>query len=212
MSIENPVLPDDVLELEDNYFFEFVKLFAGEKLASVVKFQDISNAQCLLACDDPFEILTLNSDDLFDLQKQTCIKLKSNEFVILPGLTCKMKILKGTLSKKPNIASNINGTGSASLNNSIDNAVNHLTQVSVQESNNLSSSTLSNYGSEDKLKQHLIDLIDDWCKKSEKNKNHSAFYIKQDVDYQSVIDLISNKVVIKCQCVVKSVLGLKKKR
>ena len=79
-----------------------MKLFAGERLSNLVKFQDISNAQCLLGCDDPFEILSLDSDDLLELQKKTCINLTSNGIVVLPGLVSKMKTLKGALLKKRN--------------------------------------------------------------------------------------------------------------
>ncbi|CAF4524943.1 unnamed protein product, partial [Rotaria sp. Silwood2] len=219
MSIGNLVVPHNVFELEGINFFEFVKLFAGEKLSSLVKFQDISNAQCLIACDNPFEILSLNSDDLLDLQKETCIKLKTNGFVVLPGLICKMKILKGILLKKCSelkkksiISANINGTTDTSLDNPVIGNVTNITQLSVQESINIWSPIASNYATEDQLRQHLIDLIDDWCMQLKENENQFAFRLQQDTDYEIMIDPVSNKVLIKCQCSVKMVLGQKSNR
>ncbi|CAF1441654.1 unnamed protein product [Adineta steineri] len=138
MSIGKSSVPHNVLELEDNDFFEFVKFFSGAKLASLIEFQDINTAQCLLACDDPFYILSLDSDDLLDLQKKTCVKLNSNGFVVLPGLTCKMKFLKGALLRKRNelkkkakIRTNVNTTIDTSLSNQVmnnlSNFIRHLT-------------------------------------------------------------------------------------
>ncbi|CAF1145960.1 unnamed protein product [Adineta ricciae] len=219
MSVGNSVVPDDVLQLENNNFFEFVKLFAGEKLSNVIKFQDISNTQCLLACEDPFEILLLDSDDLVDLQKQACVKLKSSGFVVLPGLICKMKILKGALINKRTelkrrriISDNVNRTSGTLSNSSVINNGNNLTQLSVQESNIYSSSTATSYATEDKLKQHLVNLVDDWCEKFSQNKNQLAFRLQHDLDYLIIVDLVSNKALVKCRCGVKSMLGQKDSR
>ncbi|CAF3873867.1 unnamed protein product [Adineta steineri] len=211
MSIGKSSVPHNVLELEDNDFFEFVKFFSGAKLASLIEFQDINTAQCLLACDDPFYILSLDSDDLLDLQKKTCVKLNSNGFVVLPGLTCKMKFLKGALLRKRNelkkkakIRTNVNTTIDTSLSNQVMNNVTNLTQVSIQESINSLSSTTDTYTTEDKLKQHLIHLINDWCTKTADSNDRSAFRLKEDVDYQIMINLLSDKVIIECQCGAKS--------
>ena len=72
------------MELKNDGFFEFVKHFSGEKVAILLEFQDISNVDCLLVCDDPLEIITFDSDDLLDLKKKTCVKLNNNSFTVLP--------------------------------------------------------------------------------------------------------------------------------
>ncbi|CAF2895383.1 unnamed protein product [Rotaria sp. Silwood2] len=102
MSNKNNVSPDNVMEFEDERFFEFVRSFVGEKLATLLEYQDINSVHCLLAADDPFEILSYDSDDLLDLKKKTCIKLNTNAFSVLPGIKSKMILLKNALIKKQN--------------------------------------------------------------------------------------------------------------
>lgn len=63
---KNLIIPNDIMEFEHDRFYEFVKHFSGEKLACLLEFQDISNVECLFACKDPLEILSLDSDDLLD--------------------------------------------------------------------------------------------------------------------------------------------------
>ena len=95
-------LPQDIMELEDTTFFDFVKKFSGEKITLILESQDINSVQCLLACNDPFEILSYDSDELLDLKKKTCVKLNNNSFVVLPGLKTKMEFLTSALIKKRN--------------------------------------------------------------------------------------------------------------
>ncbi|CAF4919389.1 unnamed protein product, partial [Rotaria socialis] len=82
----NSNVPSDVMELERDTFFDFVKKHSGEKVANLLEFQDITNVNCLLACKDPLEILLLDSDDLLELKKATCLKLNNNSFTVLPGV------------------------------------------------------------------------------------------------------------------------------
>jgi hypothetical protein len=90
------------MELEDDLFFEFVKHYADEKVAILLEFQDLTNVECLLACTDPLEILSFDSDDLLDLKKKMCVKLNNNTFVVLPGIKNKMNLLKNSLMKIAN--------------------------------------------------------------------------------------------------------------
>ncbi|CAF1354879.1 unnamed protein product [Rotaria sordida] len=162
-------IPHNVMEFEDECFFDFVKVFAGDKLAALLKFQDISNVNCLLACNDPFEILSYDSDDLLDLKKKTSIKLNSNSFVVLRGIKSKMMLLKNALTKKRNelkkqttkISSNImmtNNTASISL--IIDHSTNSTCSSEQELANNSSSSgTTSNF--EENVKKHLIKLLNE---------------------------------------------------
>ena len=71
-------------------------------MANLLEFQDMTNAKCLLACNDPLEILSLDSDDLLGLKKTTCLKLNNNSFIVLPDIKSKLSLLKCALSKKRN--------------------------------------------------------------------------------------------------------------
>jgi hypothetical protein len=77
-SPKNSMIPNNIMELEDDLFFEFVKHYADEKVAILLEFQDLTNVESLLACADPLEILSFDSDDLLDLKKKMCVKLNNN--------------------------------------------------------------------------------------------------------------------------------------
>ena len=68
--LNTSVLPKDIMELKDDHFFTFVQEFSGQKLASLLEFQEINSAQCLLACVDLLEVLFLDSNDLLDLKNK----------------------------------------------------------------------------------------------------------------------------------------------
>ena len=51
MSDRNPILPNNILDFQNDEFYDFVKHFSGEKWAILLQFQDINNVQCLLGCD-----------------------------------------------------------------------------------------------------------------------------------------------------------------
>ncbi|CAF4424249.1 unnamed protein product, partial [Rotaria magnacalcarata] len=77
-------------------------VYSGEKVTICLEFQDISNANCFIACDDPVEILSFDFNDLLDLKKTICVKLNINSFTVLPGIKSKMNLLKSKLMKKCN--------------------------------------------------------------------------------------------------------------
>ncbi|CAF4874668.1 unnamed protein product, partial [Rotaria socialis] len=78
----NSNVPSDVMQLKGDTFFDFIKQYSGEKVANLLELQDIINLNCLLACKDPLELLLLDSDDLLDLKKATCLKLNNNSFTV----------------------------------------------------------------------------------------------------------------------------------
>ncbi|CAF5163177.1 unnamed protein product, partial [Rotaria magnacalcarata] len=125
-------IPQNIMDLEGNEFFDFIKQYSGEKVANILEFQDISNVNCFLACNDPLEILSFDSNDLLDLKKTTCVKLNNNSFTVLPGIKSKMNLLKSTLMKKCNalkkgvskIPSNIILTNHPSVNTLVNNSIN----------------------------------------------------------------------------------------
>jgi hypothetical protein len=216
MSNKSHALPHDVMEFEDERFFEFVKSFAGQKLAALLEFQDINNVNCFLACDDPFELLSYDSNDLLELKKQMCVKLNTNLFVVLPGIKSKMMLLKNALTKKrndlkkeiPKISSNIM-TNNVSSNGSTTDYSSNSTYSSPQQLINNSSSSATSSNSEENLKIHLISLLNDWFDKMEQKKNQKNFQIKEGIDYEIIVNSITNKVFIKCQCGINSTLGQK---
>ncbi|CAF1314529.1 unnamed protein product [Adineta ricciae] len=201
MSKKSNNLPYDVIELENEPFYQFVKKFAGDKVVSLLQFQDIDNVECLMACSDPFEILSYDSDDLLDLKKKTCLKLKTNSHVVLPGIKSKMKLLKKALTRKYDEIKNVTTTFSnqsmsmdtSFTNSTVDNAL-----------PNTTSSTL-----EENVKIHLINSMKEWCRKTKQDNAQRTLDMVEGTDYEIVVDCTSNKVYIKCQCGKTSTLGQK---
>jgi hypothetical protein len=216
MSDKSNSLPHDVMELTDEHFYEFVKSFGGQKLAALLEFQDINNVACFLACDDPFELLQHDSNDLINLKKQTCLKLNTNLFVVLPGIKSKMMLLKKALTKNQkeskkestNISLNT-ATNNIPSNSSSTDYSNNSTGLSAQTLVNNSSSSIINSNVEENIKNHVITLLNDWLNKMEQNKHQKNFQIKEGIDYEIIANSNSNKVMINCQCGVNSTLGQK---
>ncbi|CAF4035177.1 unnamed protein product [Rotaria sordida] len=212
-------IPHNIMELEGDHFFEFIKQYSGEKVANLLEFQDISNVHCLLACDDPLEILSLDSNDLLDLKKKTCIKLNNNSFVVLPGIKSKMNLLKNAIMKKyyqlkkgtSKTPSNILVTNNLSTNSLVSNNSTDSANGCLNTPTNTSSSLNINLKTEEKIKQYLIKSLDEWCEKMKeiKNKNQQILHLQENVDYEIVIDINANKVLIRCQCGATATLGQK---
>ena len=194
------------MELEDDGFFEFMKLFSGEKLATLLKFQDISNAECLLGCGDPFEILSFDSDHFLSLKQKMGTKLNDNSFAVLPGIKSKMKLVKDALIKKRNeLKRKAPKTTSSIVSTNNTSSI----ALSAENSNRSSSSLAIISKTEDELKQHLIYLLDEWCIKMKKDSTQQAVQLKEGIDYQIIINFTSSKVLIRCQCGANSTLDKK---
>ncbi|CAF2230898.1 unnamed protein product [Rotaria magnacalcarata] len=206
----NSNVPSDGVELEGDTFFDFVKQCSGEKVANLLEFQDITNVNCLLACQDPLEILLLDSDDLLDLKKATRLKLNNNSFTVLPGVKSKLNLLKFTLTKKRNElkresskrSSNSLITNILSDNNSISNNLNHSADILAATPTNTFISSISNcVTAQETIKRYLFDSLDDWCKKMRKTDDqYEMLELKENLDYDVVIDLDGSKVFIRCKC------------
>ncbi len=75
-------------------FLNLSNFFSDEKMATLLEFQGITNVQCLLACNDPFEILSFDSDDLLDLKKRCMytwkwvILISFYFYLLLAGTSC----------------------------------------------------------------------------------------------------------------------------
>ncbi|CAF2930389.1 unnamed protein product [Rotaria sp. Silwood2] len=217
MSYRSSSLPNNVFEFENDEFFEFGRSFSGEKLAILLQFQEITDAQCFLDCEDPFEILSFDSDDLLDLKKKLCVKLNNNSFAILSGIKSKMKLLKNALIKKRNQLRkepSKTSTDSVAINNtpSIILTAENLTcssNSSTQSQINISSSSAVTLTINDEQKQHIIHLLDEWCEKIKEDNNEQHIKLKEGVDYELIVNYMPNKTLIKCRCGTNTTLGKK---
>jgi len=189
-----------------------VKQFCGEKVAILLEFQDINNVECLLACKDPLEILTMDSDDLLDLKMKTCVKLNNNTYAVLPGIKSKMNILKNSLVKKCKQLKKITSTTSsydATTNSLFNNNSINFTDESVQPRATTHPSLNVILTTEEQIKQHLIKSLNDWCKDMKEIQNREVFQLEANTDYEIIVDIKAKKVLIRCQCGTAATLGQK---
>ena len=190
MPNKNFLILDNIMDLTNDQFFEFVKQSSGEKVAILLQFQDISNVDCLLACIDPFEILSYDSNDLLDLKRTTCVQLNNSSFVVLPGVKSEMNLLKNALRKKcnqlkndaPKTSSHIIITNNSSTTimatNNTDNSTDKFPVITTD------TSLSSNLKPEEKIKQYLVNSLNAWCQKTKdgQNGNKQLFYLKENID------------------------------
>ena len=217
--LNTSVLPKDIMELKDGHFFTFVQEFSGHKLASLLEFQEINSAQCLLACDDLLEVLFLDSNDLLDLKKKFCVKLNDGSFTVLPGIKSKMNILKQLLLKKreeeikisrkhfSTVLVQIPKSSSTDLSKK-NSAVSTLPCVNDSCEPSISPSATAQATNESK--QWIIHLVNEWCAKVVEDEHQSDFHLEEGVDYEVLIITFSpDKVFIECKCGSRSTLGQK---
>ena len=216
--LNTSVLPKDIMELKDDHFFTFVQEFSGQKLASLLEFQEINSAQCLLGCDDLLEVLFLDSNDLLDLKKKFCVKLNDGSFTVLPGIKSKMSILKQLLLKKREEEAKISRKHFSTMlvqtakSSSTDLSKNNSavsTLPNVNDSCEPSISPSATAQSTNESKQRIIHLVNEWCAKVIEDEHQSDFHLEEGVDYEVLITFSPDKAFIECKCGSRSTLGQK---
>jgi hypothetical protein len=93
-------LPDDLFTYQNDDFYDFVSKCIGKKQADLLKFEDISNADIYLSCNNVLGILKLDSAALLPFKQCLCLKLDDNSFIALPGIKSSFVYLTELLLKK----------------------------------------------------------------------------------------------------------------
>ncbi|CAF1512852.1 unnamed protein product, partial [Adineta steineri] len=119
-----------------------------------------------------------------------------------------MNILQKLLTKKYNQLKKVPKTSSTivTTNNSTN-----LSNGSSDTSIHSASSSNINLNNEKPIKLYLIQSVNDWCKKLNENehRNQPVLHLEEHIDYEIIIDINLNKVLIKCECGATSTLGRK---
>lgn len=98
--INTAALPDNIMHIRDEAFYGFIRQFSGQRVAELLAFQELNGADCFLGCKDVTAVVHLQSDQLNDLKKKTCITLSDGTIALLPGLESSINILTKLLKKK----------------------------------------------------------------------------------------------------------------
>ncbi|CAF4907509.1 unnamed protein product, partial [Rotaria socialis] len=78
---------------------------------------------------------------------------------------------------------------------------------STQSPINISSSSAVTLTITDEQKQHIIHLLDQWREKIKEDYNQQHIKLKEDVDYELIVDYMSNNALIKCRCGTNTTSG-----
>ena len=102
-------LPSNIMDLRDEAFYDFIRQFAGKKVAELMSFQECNSVDSFLACNDICAILYLDSDALLNLKKSMCITLNNGFIYLLPGVEASIINLTKLFKKnKKNFLNNLN--------------------------------------------------------------------------------------------------------
>ncbi|CAF1023761.1 unnamed protein product [Didymodactylos carnosus] len=93
-------LQDDVLLLNNDEFFNFVRQVCGDVEADILKVQGIHNVRCLLHTPNVLSILDLDCNEVDEIKQNACFKLNNGEFVIKQGVKGNLEDLAGALKTK----------------------------------------------------------------------------------------------------------------
>ena len=95
-------LQDEVLQLSNEDFYEFVIQVAGKLEADILKIQGIRSARALLRSTDPLAIFRLECDAVAELKKEAFWQCNDGQFVVKQGIELNLQILADTLKEKHN--------------------------------------------------------------------------------------------------------------
>lgn len=103
-SVDTSVLPDDVLSLVDNDFYQMVEFIAGPAEAKLLEVQGVRGVYSFLNTEDVFDILTLKCSTLINIKKLICFEIDDDDDVnkseVKPGCRSNIRYLYQLLSQK----------------------------------------------------------------------------------------------------------------
>ena len=95
-----PVLPDNVLELKGEQFFEWIHETVGEALTAILKIQLIDSTQVLINCADPFDVFKYDSPDINRLRGKVYFKTSNGGYIMKTGVKTNFYLLITSLNEK----------------------------------------------------------------------------------------------------------------
>lgn len=95
-------LPTDILSRIDQQFFSFVRENLGKSFSDLLEILQINSATCFLMTDDFLDILDMDieHEQLINLKKSICFRLKDGSTVIKPGIVAGFKCFREALVNK----------------------------------------------------------------------------------------------------------------
>ncbi|CAF2963530.1 unnamed protein product [Rotaria sp. Silwood2] len=206
-------LPDDVLFLSNDNFYNFVAQVCGKVEAELLQIQRIRNARSLIRSTNLFSILEIDCDEIDKLKQNLCFTSKDGNHIIRQGVKLNLDNLYDVLKEKQEkflkkrrqqellcSISTLQTTNTGVNDNNNNNLTTQNLVVNVTTDSNLSSLQCRS------INDHAIfikDLIEKFS-----FKTFTSTILKNDEHYQLIItqDGQKFKAIIKCQCGAKLIL------
>ncbi|CAF1462322.1 unnamed protein product [Adineta ricciae] len=229
--INTTTLPSNILDLRDEAFYDFVRQVSGKRVAELLAFQELNGVDSFLGCQDVTAVLRLQSDQLNELKKHTCIILVDGTIPLLPGLGSSINILTKLLKKNRDeinkravrlqsfnssflpIASSIPIVHSAAITS----PGNPLTHAHLQSASLVAdTSTLSVHNPSHasnsvpgEISNRISTNITDWLKKKEHDLNLISTDFQQGIDFHIELNEQRDGIIIRCKCGARSAVSQK---
>ena len=226
--INTECIPFNVMDMRDEAFYEFIRQFSGKKVAELLAFQECNGVDSFLGCKDITAVLYLESDQLNDLRKHTCITMNDGTVKLLPGIESSITSLTKLLKKKRDEIKNRNERVL-----SITSATPRLTSLVSHSSSTLPLShapvdplasvnahapppgvPLDKYSTNldyltDDVRNHVATSISTWIARNKEELNLADANIQQGVDFRITLNNQQDAVILLCKCGAKNTIGQK---
>ena len=94
------VLPDNVLMLKGEQFFDWIRTTVSQTLSEVFKIQLIDSTQVLMNCADPFDVFKYDSPDVNHLREKVYFKTNNGDYILKVGIQTNFDLLIKSLNAK----------------------------------------------------------------------------------------------------------------
>ncbi|CAF3237276.1 unnamed protein product [Rotaria socialis] len=215
------------MNLRDENFYDFIRQFAGKKVAALLSFQECNSVDSFLGCQDVTAILHLESDELIDLKKNMCITLSNGSIYLLPGIESSImhltKLFKNkqeelikqskrrqsitisSVSSTPNIISNNLSPKTVVLGNSSI----HQSTSNALPNSYLTVSPPATHVLANEIKSRISNTIIEWFKHNKDKLSLINIDFNEGSDFQVELNNNQEGIIVRCKCGTTSAIGQK---
>ncbi|CAF1198443.1 unnamed protein product [Rotaria sp. Silwood1] len=218
-------LPFNIMDLRDEAFYDFIRQFAGRKVAELMSFQECNSVDSFLGCNDIFAILHLDSDEIFNLKKSICITLNDGSIYLLPGVEASVNNLTKLFKKKREellkqsqrrqsitIASvssvpNIMSTNLATPPVIVDNYSINSSTSNISSDLNQGISPAMTHLLTYEIKSRIVNTVIEWLKQNSEKLSLVNMNFQEDIDFKVELNNSQDGIIIRCKCGTKHAIG-----
>ena len=230
--VDTKPLPSNIMDLRDEAFYGLIRQIAGKRLAELIAFQECNGVDSFLGCRDVTAILHLDSDELHDIKKGTCITLSDRTITLLPGLESSINNLTTLFKKKreeinrqlerlqsistsalpiSTITPSVLPT-TASISHSLNDTHSSMDAPPPATPTNSSSigSSTTHVPLTDGITSKISTAVVDWLKKNKTELNLTDMSFQSGVDFHLELNTRRDGIIFRCKCGTKCSLSQKR--